>query len=169
MIKKQCKTCEIFKSEYHFKKDTFNCRCCMNKIEKEKAEKKRIANRDRKRKQRENEPAGIYLIKNTSNDKEYIGKSSHINTRRVNHFSRLRKNAHKNKELQEDYNSYGEDCFEFSIIEKLENNPTEQELLKKEAEYILKKIKERKTIYNISYDPIFVNMLLEEYLELLSG
>ena len=141
----------------------------MNKIEKEKAEQKRIANRNRKRKQRENEPAGIYLIKNTSNNKEYVGKSSHINTRKVNHFSMLRKNSHKNKDLQDDYNLFGEESFEFSIIEKVQDNTSEENLLRKEAEHILKKIKERKDIYNISYDPVFVNMLLKEYLELLSG
>lgn len=62
---------------------------------------------------------GIYMIKNKINNKMYIGKSKNIEYRFYNgHRKFLIKNNHANKHLQRSWNKYGEENFEFSIIEK---------------------------------------------------
>lgn len=61
---------------------------------------------------------GIYKILNKINGKFYIGKSSNGCNRRWNeHKHLLRKGRHKNIYLQNAWNKYKEDAFEFSIIE----------------------------------------------------
>lgn len=77
---------------------------------------------------------GIYSIKNKINGKVYIGKSINIYNRWKQHKSQLQKNKHHSKSLQSDWNKYGEDAFEFSIIEECE---TEQ-LNKKEYDHIVR-------------------------------
>jgi group I intron endonuclease len=60
---------------------------------------------------------GIYQIKNTINEKVYIGSSIDIQKRLYKHLWLLRKNRHDNEHLQNSYNEYGEKNFEFSILE----------------------------------------------------
>ena len=64
---------------------------------------------------------GIYCITNSVNGKSYIGKSNDIDRRRTQHFSALGNNEHDNEEMQKDYNKYGNDCFEFSVLETVED------------------------------------------------
>lgn len=64
---------------------------------------------------------GVYKIKNKINDKLYIGSSVDINLRFKAHLNSLRNNKHKNIYLQRAWNKYGEENFEFSIIECVEN------------------------------------------------
>lgn len=63
--------------------------------------------------------SGIYAIKNKINNKLYIGKSIDVNVR---YYSRHRKNLinnnHGNDHLQKSWNKYGEQNFEFYIIEE---------------------------------------------------
>lgn len=61
--------------------------------------------------------SGIYQIKNLVNGKIYIGQSVDIRTRWWQHKSQLRLNKHINTYLQNSWNKYGEDNFEFSVIE----------------------------------------------------
>lgn len=61
---------------------------------------------------------GIYMIKNLVNGKIYIGKSFDIKKRWSNHKYELNKGIHVNNHLQSAWNKYGENCFEFSIIEE---------------------------------------------------
>jgi hypothetical protein len=60
---------------------------------------------------------GIYCIKNTINNKCYIGQSKNIYVRFQNHKHCLRKNKQSNPYLQEDFNKYGEESFLFEILE----------------------------------------------------
>jgi len=60
---------------------------------------------------------GIYMIRNTINNKRYIGLSRDINTRFAEHRKKLRNNTHSNKHLLSSYEKYKEDSFEFSILE----------------------------------------------------
>ena len=61
---------------------------------------------------------GVYEIKNKINGKRYIGSTIMTFTKRLEHHRcLLRKNTHKNKHLQRAWNKYGEDNFEFSILE----------------------------------------------------
>lgn len=61
---------------------------------------------------------GIYKIENKVNHKIYIGQSVDIYTRWYNHKHALRNGVHYNLHLQDSWNKYGEDNFDFSIIEK---------------------------------------------------
>ena len=60
---------------------------------------------------------GIYGIRNTINKRIYVGSAENIRTRLSHHFSFLLKNKHSNKELQEDFNTFGLDSF-VSIVFK---------------------------------------------------
>lgn len=61
---------------------------------------------------------GIYCILNKFNGKRYIGLAKNIKNRWSNHRMKLRKNSHSNLYLQRAYNKYGEDAFEYSIIQE---------------------------------------------------
>ena len=61
---------------------------------------------------------GIYQIKNLLNGKVYIGQSVDIEKRWSTHKAELKNNYHYNIHLQNAWNKYGEDNFEFSIIEE---------------------------------------------------
>lgn len=61
--------------------------------------------------------SGIYSIKNKTNHKLYIGSSVGILKRFVKHRSCLRKGIHHNIHLQSSWEKFGEDNFDFDIIE----------------------------------------------------
>ncbi len=65
-----------------------------------------------------NNVCGIYKIKNIINNKIYIGQSCSIKNRWNIHINNLLNNKHINYHLQQSWNKYGKDCFEFSIIEE---------------------------------------------------
>lgn len=64
---------------------------------------------------------GIYMIRNIENNKVYIGsscKSNGIKKRWLVHICALNKNKHHNQHLQNAWNKYGKENFEFTIVEK---------------------------------------------------
>lgn len=61
--------------------------------------------------------SGIYKIENTENHKIYIGQSNNIYGRWYDHQNDLNTNKHHNAHLQRAWNKYGEDKFDFSILE----------------------------------------------------
>ena len=65
---------------------------------------------------------GIYKIENKINGKVYIGQSKDINKRWIEHKSNLNNNRHPNKKLQNAWNSYGKDNFDFTVLEECDNN-----------------------------------------------
>lgn len=80
------------------------------------------------------EEFGIYQILNKNNEKRYIGSTSESFKKRFNlHKHHLRNNKHKNSHLQYSWNKYGEDAFEFSILEICSDK---LEVLDREQEYI---------------------------------
>lgn len=91
---------------------------------------------------------GIYIITNKINNKVYIGQSVDIRRRLVKHVALLRHNYHWNLHLQNAWNKYGEDNFEFDILEIVEN---ENELVEREQYYIdvVYQSRERENGYNI--------------------
>lgn len=60
---------------------------------------------------------GIYQIKNLVSGKLYIGSSNIVQKRWTQHRRELRTGIHSNPRLQNAWNKYGEENFEFSIVE----------------------------------------------------
>lgn len=81
--------------------------------------------------------AGVYLISNNVNGKCYVGSSIHLTQRRKEHFSKLMHNKHGNAHLQNAYNKYGREAFEFEILETLSiDDNIKENLLKREQFWI---------------------------------
>ena len=76
---------------------------------------------------------GIYCIENLINHKKYIGQSVNITNRFYGHKNKLKENIHRNDHLQAAWNKYGEDNFEFSIIELCDES-----LLDEKEKYYIK-------------------------------
>jgi len=65
--------------------------------------------------------SGIYKITCRPNNKVYVGSAVNISVRWKRHQSELISNKHVNLILQNSYNKYGLDVFEFKIIEIVDN------------------------------------------------
>lgn len=66
---------------------------------------------------------GVYAIHNKITDSYYIGcTNKNFGDRRDVHFAMLHMNYHHNKILQDEYNKYGRDSFEFIILETLDTD-----------------------------------------------
>jgi group I intron endonuclease len=76
--------------------------------------------------------SGVYQIRNTINNKRYIGSAIDIKGRWRIHKRHLRKGIHGNDYLQKAWNKSGEIVFEFSILEKV-NDLTQ--LISREQHY----------------------------------
>jgi group I intron endonuclease len=76
--------------------------------------------------------SGIYCIINLKNNKWYIGSSKNIRLRLWDHRSTLRHNNHDNPHLQNAWNKYGEEYFDYYIIERCD----EQITLEREQYYL---------------------------------
>jgi group I intron endonuclease len=91
------------------------------------------------------ERIGIYGIKNTINDKIYIGKTGmNFGDRWDSHRSLLNNNKHDNPYLQHAWNKYGQDKFEFVIIEECDID-----ILEEREKYYIKFYKDLGLSYNI--------------------
>lgn len=75
---------------------------------------------------------GIYMITNLVNGKRYIGSSINVQQRLMIHRSNLRHNSHINKHLQSAWNKYGENNFDYSILEFC----TEEDRFIREQHYV---------------------------------
>lgn len=64
--------------------------------------------------------SGIYEIRNTLNDKVYVGSSSNVKARWRGHLSGLRAGKHPNAHLQRAWVQQGESVFVFSVLEEVE-------------------------------------------------
>ena len=65
--------------------------------------------------------SGIYLIKNTANNKVYIGSAVNIDKRWKEHKHLLKEGKHHSPHLQSAWNKYGKQTFKFDIIEEVSN------------------------------------------------
>lgn len=61
--------------------------------------------------------SGIYCIENLVNGKKYIGLTNDLSRRKREHFNLLRKGEHENRHLQNAWNMYGEEHFDFYVLE----------------------------------------------------
>jgi len=96
---------------------------------------------------REAEPACIYQIKNTINNKVYIGQTFRGKLRWKQHIRILKTKKHKNHKLQQDFDKYGQEAFEWSVIKEY---PQDREMLMiEEAREIQRRIDDGNDLYNI--------------------
>jgi group I intron endonuclease len=65
--------------------------------------------------------SGIYKITCPLSDKTYIGSAVNIENRWAAHRSRLNNNKHENAHLQNAWNKYGEELFNFFVVENVED------------------------------------------------
>lgn len=90
--------------------------------------------------------SGIYKITNLKNEKIYIGSSSNIERRFIEHKSDLINNRHHSYKMQNDFNINSNiNDFSFEIIEEI--NGSKQELFRKEQFYI-----DKYDAFNIGYN-----------------
>ena len=59
----------------------------------------------------------IYMLYNFANNKIYVGHTVHPEIRKRDHINALRRGSHPNKEMQADFDKFG-DVFFFTIIEE---------------------------------------------------
>lgn len=90
---------------------------------------------------------GIYQIENLINHKKYIGQTSDRFIERFwNHLWKLKQGIHDNKHLQNAFNKFGEDNFEFSVLHILKDSEDIDDL---EHHYI--SLFDFEQLYNIQY------------------
>lgn len=62
--------------------------------------------------------SGVYIIRNLTNGKVYIGASANVERRWRNHENDLRRGVHHSSHLQRAWLKYGEDAFAFDVLEE---------------------------------------------------
>jgi group I intron endonuclease len=62
--------------------------------------------------------SGIYSIHSEVNGRTYVGSAVNLRQRWSQHRSSLKQNDHDNQHLQNAWNKYGEDAFEFAVLEE---------------------------------------------------
>lgn len=60
---------------------------------------------------------GVYVITNTNNKKIYIGETTNLESRFIEHLRKLLSKKHVNEHLQNAVNLYGIECFDFDVLE----------------------------------------------------
>jgi group I intron endonuclease len=61
--------------------------------------------------------SGIYIIKNTIDERVYVGSAVSLSHRKGTHFYQLKNNKHANKHLQNFYKKYGFNSLIFNVLE----------------------------------------------------
>ena len=89
----------------------------------------------------------IYVIENLENHKKYIGQTTNVEKRIYEHFRRLDKNEHVNQYLQNAYNKYGKDCFEYFYREFKDIDSEKLDILEK---YYIEKYDSYRNGYNLT-------------------
>jgi hypothetical protein len=89
-------------------------------------------------------PMGVYRIRNTRNDKSYVGFSMDLPAIINRHKAELKFGSHRNRELQEEWNSLGESSLQFEVLDELKGKENSQsspiEELKVLAEMWIRKL-----------------------------
>lgn len=62
--------------------------------------------------------SGVYAICCTLNERRYVGSSANVSKRWSRHRHMLRRGKHHSPHLQNAWNKYGEDAFEFVVLEE---------------------------------------------------
>jgi len=111
-------------------------------------------------KKKAEQPNCVYRIRNLENNKAYIGETIRGELRWKEHLRDLRGNRHPNKLLQEDFDKYGEEAFEWSIMKEFDSED-KSVLLLEEARTIQQFIEEGAELYNLMLTVDQLRMLTE--------
>ncbi|HEY8532027.1 MAG TPA: GIY-YIG nuclease family protein [Limnochorda sp.] len=65
-------------------------------------------------------PAGVFRVRNTAQNKSFIGTSTNLPAMLNRQRFQLETGAHPDRELQQDWNELGPDAFAFEILDQLE-------------------------------------------------
>ncbi|WDV44289.1 GIY-YIG nuclease family protein [Clostridiaceae bacterium M8S5] len=72
-------------------------------------------------------PMGIYAIENLVNGKVYINAHTDVKSTLNSYKFRLKMNSLRIKELQREWNEYGEEAFEFKVLEYLKYDKKDED------------------------------------------
>ena len=93
--------------------------------------------------------ACVYKITNKITGKIYVGETTWKHRRWTQHKSQLKRGMHQSRSLQKEYDKYGIDSFEFSVVKIIESKDKDQ--LRIEEERVIKKLlTEGQSLYNIA-------------------
>ena len=79
---------------------------------------------------------GIYQIQCTKTKKTYLGSTGNIIKRLKQHYKLLKTNTHSNKEMQADFNLWGENSFQVCFIKLVHQNYDRNQLYLDEQAYL---------------------------------
>jgi predicted GIY-YIG superfamily endonuclease len=95
---------------------------------------------------------GIYEIVCSANNKKYIGSTTNLEYRWKQHLANLCRKTHHNKDLQKDFNRYGERQFSVRLVEEC----NQSDMGKREGAYLRKASRTREAFYNNRFPVIRV-------------
>lgn len=146
---KKCTSCGVIKPVTDYYKSVAGSRCkeCRKQWQREyqKRNNSRIVSVHKA--YRESQPSGVYTIKNTITNRVYVGQSTMIKQRWLDHKGRLKRGVHDNKLMQEDWNKYGKESFEWSIYKDYQTSDRKV-LLENEEKHIKKLASQGVKLYN---------------------
>ena len=93
---------------------------------------------------------GVYIIKNVMNNKVYVGSSANVKRRRNLHMYELSNGIHHCRHLQNAFNKYGENSFEFLVVKTIDKIDDKDKLRKNlvEAEQLVLDAIDNGMLYN---------------------
>jgi hypothetical protein len=95
------------------------------------------------------QPACVYEILNTVNNRAYIGQTTRGEIRWKEHITNLKGNCHENRNLQADFHKYGLEAFEWRVLQEFEIKDGNA-LLREEAKTMQRFVREGKSLYNLT-------------------
>tara|TARA_Y100000310_G_scaffold323798_1_gene384724 strand:+ start:568 stop:1131 length:564 start_codon:yes stop_codon:yes gene_type:complete len=141
-----CKTCKRQDNREYDKKNREKRR--LYQVEYRKNNKEKVM--DYQRQYNDKLPTGIYIIENKINNSIYVGASTRMKIRWREHKINLSNQQHGNPILQEDYNTYGLEAFQFKVLKEYPSNTQFEFLEEIEQETIKSFLAEGKKLYNIA-------------------
>ncbi|NLK72814.1 MAG: GIY-YIG nuclease family protein [Clostridiales bacterium] len=85
-------------------------------------------------------PMGVLMIKNTVTGKVFLDTSTDVQSTINKHKFQLKWGGHPVKSLQKEWKEYGEDAFEFDVLEYLEYAKDDENVNYKEELEVLKEL-----------------------------
>src|SRR5450432_1665814 len=65
-------------------------------------------------------PRGVFVLLSTATDRRWVDSSPNLDAARNLLWFELQRGAHRNRDLQTEWNTHGESSFEFEVVEELD-------------------------------------------------